>query len=203
MAPLSRRNTSRGALASALVVLAFCGQTGPHRNRPAVRVTVPSQRPRDAAIETLEPAPTPSPSPSPGQPTPPRPTPTPLEPPRSATIRAAAGAQKGAQSSHCWVYGDGRSACRTYPVPSQSSPLRVRKGESVILSIDAAISPNEEKIRPFQTSRDGYPQSTIDPALETSLEIDLDEGVWDMDLCATWRGHGPPVCWLFRLEVSA
>lgn len=164
-------------------------------------MTVPSPPSRAGAIATLEPPPTPTPTPVP-VPATPRPTATPLDPPSEATIRAASGTQRGAPNSYCWVYGDGRSECRDTVTPSQPTALAVKKGETVLLRIGAAAPPNEEKIRPFQGSRSGYPQQAVDPALETSLQIDLDPGVWDMDLCATWRGHGEPVCWLFKLSVS-
>jgi hypothetical protein len=69
--------------------------------------------------------------------------------------------------------------------------------------IAAHIPPNEESIRPFQGSRSDYPAQLIDPALETELTIDLPEGLWHMDLCATWHGRGDSICWLFAFEVAA
>ena len=80
--------------------------------------------------------------------------------------------------------------------------LAVRKGEKVLLKINAGIPPNEETIRPFKSTRSGYNDQPIDPALETDLTIDLPAGVWSMDLCAAWHGRGQPICWLFKLSVS-
>lgn len=72
----------------------------------------------------------------------------------------------------------------------------------MLLVIDADRPPDEESIRPFQGQRAGYPAQRIDAALETELVIDLDPGTWSMDLCATWHGHGQPICWLFSLQVQ-
>lgn len=112
------------------------------------------------------------------------------------------GSQVGAPSSYCWT-GGGKGACQDYPAPSQASSLQVKRGEVVTLKLDADKAPDAESIRPFQgPTRTGYPSSKIDPALQTSLTIDLEPGEWNMDLCATWTGHGQP-CWLFRLSVVA
>ena len=78
----------------------------------------------------------------------------------------------------------------------------MNSGETVLLRIEAQIPPNDESVRPFQGSRSGYPAQPIDPALETELKVDLAEGEWSMDLCATLHGRGQPICWLFRLAVQ-
>lgn len=89
-------------------------------------------------------------------------------------------------------------------MPTQAQGLAVRRGETVTLFIEALVRPTSMTIRPFQGTRTDYPQKSLEPALESGLVIELDPpGTWDMDLCATWRGHGEAVCWLFRLEVSA
>ena len=184
-----------------LVALASCsGRSGPG----TVRIDGPSFEPRRVAIRTLEPGPTPTPSPTPS-PTPvPTPTPVPVPPPSEATITSAAGTQTGDPNSFCWSEQVGGPArCYSHDAPSQPAGLLVRPGEHVMLRIAAQIPPDEESVRPFQGSRSGYPAQRVDPALQTELTVDLPEGDWSMDLCATWHGRGQPICWLFRLEVRA
>ena len=184
----------------ALSTLAACGasKAGPG----AIKVDDPSLEPRRVTIRTLEPAPPPSPTPSP-TPTPkPTPTPTPIPPPRTATVRSAAGEQRGDVGSYCWSdQVGGPSECFTNDPPTQANALPVKSKETVLLSLDAAIPPNDESVRPFQGTRSGYPSQRIEPALETDLTIDLPKGTWSMDLCATWHGRGQPICWLFKLDV--
>lgn len=79
----------------------------------------------------------------------------------------------------------------------------MRAGETVLLRLDADRRPSEETVRPFQGSRGEYPAQRIEPALETELRMDLEPGNWSLDLCATWHGHGQPVCWLFTVTVEA
>jgi hypothetical protein len=184
-----------------LSALAACsGRTG----NGAVRIEGPSFEPRRIAIRTLEPGPSPTPTPTPS-PTPvPTPTPTPVPPPSSASMTSAAGTQEGDVSSYCWSEQvGGPSRCYSHDRPHQDKGLLVHKGEKVLLKIDAQIPPDDESVRPFQGSRSGYPSQRIDPALETELTVDLPEGDWSMDLCATWHGRGQPICWLFALAVRA
>lgn len=189
-------------LALALLAVAACG--GPGRGDPTVEVGVPSIEPRRVNIRTLEPGPTPTPTPMP-TPTPvpatPGPTPQPLSPPRGSTITAASGTQRGAPNSYCWTSG-GQSTCFDNPPPNQPTALAVRQGERTILRIEADRGPDEEAIRPFQGSRAGYPSTRVEAALETELTIDLRPGEWQMDVCATWFGHGETVCWLYALQVT-
>ena len=183
-----------------LSAVACSGRSG----NDAVRIEGPSFEPRRIAIRTLEPGPTPTPTPTPS-PTPvPTPTPPPVPPPRSATVTSAAGTQAGDVSSFCWSEQVGAaSRCYSHDQPSQPKGLVVRKGERVLLRIDAQIPPDDEAVRPFQGSRSGYPSQRIDAALETELTVDLPEGDWSMDLCATWHGRGQPICWLFRFDVRS
>jgi hypothetical protein len=184
-----------------LLVLAACG--GPSRAN-VIKVDVPSVEPQRIPIRTLEPGPSPTPTPTPS-PTPvPTATPLPVPPPRAATITSGAGTQQGDVGSYCWSEQvGGPSKCYTNDAPSQATILPVKPKEKVILRLDARIAPDDESIRPFQGSRSGYPDQQISPALETELTIDLPEGTWSMDLCAAWHGRGQPICWLFKLKVSA
>lgn len=179
-----------------LLLLSACGGEADGKSG-VVRVAVPSPRQFDSTTATLKPRPTPTPSPTPQI----TPEPTPgLPPPSGALIQAASGMQQGIASSYCWT-SPGHSGCHAQGAPSQSSVLIVAKGEVVLLKIDAGRSPNAESIRPFQGgSREGYPSQKIDPALETSLTVDLAPGRWQLDLCATWAGHGNP-CWLFEIFI--
>ncbi len=187
-------------LAPPLILSACSGRTG----RGAVQIEGPSFEPRRIAIRTLEPGPTPTPTPSPSPTPPPTPAPSPIPPPRSATVTSAAGTQEGQISSFCWSdQVGGASECYSHSQPGQPKALAAKTGEKVMLRLDAQISPNEESIRPFQGSRSNFPSQRIDPALETELTIDLPEGIWSMDVCATWHGRGQPICWLFKLDVSA
>jgi hypothetical protein len=189
------------ALLFPLVLLAACGG----RSRAnVIKVNVPSIEPQRVAIQTLEPAPPPTPSPTPS-PTPiPTASPVPVPPPRAATITAAAGSQQGDVGSYCWSdQVGGPSKCYTNDAQSHASVLAVKAKEKVILRIDAGISPDDESIRPFQGSRSGYPDQSIEPALETELTIDLPDGTWSMDLCAAWHGRGQPICWLFKIKVAS
>jgi hypothetical protein len=190
---------SRPLLTFALALfLGACGQTIPPKRTSDVRITVPTPGSARAVIQTLEPPPSPSPSPSPS----PTPGPTPLEPPRSASIVSSAGSQQGAlSSSGCWLYGDGRNDCSSHPPAQQTAGLAVRKGETIRITIDAPAPPDEETVKAYQGTRSG-PATPVQPGLTSSLQINLEPGRYDMDLCATWKGHGEAVCWLFRLEVS-
>jgi hypothetical protein len=179
---------------------AACG--GNAEGDSVLKVDGPSFEPQRIAIQTLEPGPAPTPTPSPS------PTPSPTEQPpgvpapKVATVRSAAGVQQGDVRSYCWYeQPGGKSKCYTHDEPSQSSSLRVKQKEKVLLKLDAQIPPNEEAIRPFQGTRSGFPDQPIDPAQETELTIDLPKGTWSMDLCATWHGRGQPICWLFQLEI--
>lgn len=182
-----------------VVLFAACGGSG--RSGP-VRIGAPSIPPDENPAETLEPGPTPSPSPAP-TPTPtPGPTPTPLPPPAGATITSAAGTQEGSPNSFCWnAQAGGASRCYEHPPPSQPRALLVDEKETVLIRLEAQTLPDDESVRPFQGSRQGYPSQQIDPALETDLTVDLPKGEWSMDLCATWHGRGDPICWLFRFDV--
>jgi hypothetical protein len=184
-----------------LLLLAACGG----RSRAnVIKVDVPTLEPERVAIQTLEPAPPASASPTPS-PTPvPTASPVPVAPPRAATVTSAAGSQAGDVGSYCWSEQvGGPSKCYTNDAPSQATVLAVKAKEKVILRIDAAIPPDDESIRPFQGSRSGYPDQSIDPALETELTIDLPDGTWSMDLCAAWHGRGQPICWLFKIKVGS
>ncbi len=184
-----------------LVLFAACGG----RSRAnVIKVDVPSIEPGRVAIRTLEPAPPPTPSPTPS-PTPiPTASPLPVPPPNAATITSAAGSQAGDVGSYCWSDRvGGPSRCYTNDAPAQTGVLAVEPKEKVILRIDSGIPPDDESIRPFQGSRSGYPDQSIDPALETELTIDLPDGTWSMDLCAAWHGRGQPICWLFKVKVGS
>jgi hypothetical protein len=201
MARRRRQLAPVGVLLLPLLLFAACGG----RSRAnVIKVDVPSIEPGRVAIQTLEPAPPPSPSPTPS-PTPvPTASPVPVPPPSAATITSAAGSQRGDVGSYCWSEQvGGPSKCYTNDAPSQASVLAVKANEKVILRIDAGIPPNDESIRPFQGSRSGYPDQSIDPALETELTIDLPDGTWSMDLCAAWHGRGQPICWLFKVKVGS
>lgn len=180
-----------------LLLLASCGQTVGTGEGRVVQVRAPDLPARTPVLETLEPPPAPTPTPTPAPP------PPPMDPPRSARILAKSGGQEGSVAPHCWSRGDGRTTCvedeQTMPVP----PLAVARGERVRLRIEAEGPPTEQTIRPFQGSREGYPEQKLSPALDTALEMILDPGTWEMDVCAAWRGHGRGVCWLFRFEVDA
>jgi len=188
-----------------LFALAACG--GKARNGD-INIVGPSLPPlQTVPIRTLEPVPSDTPTPSP---TPistatgtPLPTGTPVPPPSAATITSHAGTQQGAPSSFCWSdYEGGQSTCYTHNQQNQATSLGVKSGEKVLLKISAQIPPNEESVRPFQGSRSGYPAQNIDPALQTDLTVNLPEGKWSMDLCATWHSRGQPICWLFALNVT-
>ncbi len=174
-----------------------------NRSDPGVvKIDGPSFEPRRISIRTLEPGPTLSPSPSPSPSPTPGPTPIPVPPPRAASVTSAAGTQQGAVSSFCWSEQvGGPSRCYTHDQRAPSSGLVVTSGERVLLRIDAHLSPDDESIRPFQGSRSGFPSQRVDAALETELTVDLPEGPWSMDVCATWHGRGQPICWLFQLDV--
>jgi len=170
-----------------------------------VDVRVPDPAISDVAPRTLAPVPTPEPTPTPiASPSPtPGPTPTPLPPPKAASLQTSGGTQLGAPGAYCWTpVRGGASDCYDNPPPSQSKQLRARSGEVGLLKIDAVRAPNEETVRAFQGSRAGYPANRIEPALRTDLTIDLPEGTWSLDVCATWYGHGEPICWLFVLDVA-
>ena len=110
--------------------------------------------------------------------------------------------QKGSVGSYCWSQQiGGQSQCFTHDTPKQDAALKVKTKEKVNLHIDVQIPPDDESIRPFQGSRSGYPDQSIQPAQTTELTIDLQPGTWSMDLCATWHGRGQPICWLFKLNV--
>ena len=205
------RSVSAGArtappisLASIVVVvaLALLGGCGGQPRANVIKVDVPSIEPD--RLVTLEPAPPPTPTPSPS-PTPlATPSPTPVPPPRAAHITSASGTQRGDVGSFCWSEQvGGPSQCYTNDAPTQENVLTVQPKEKVVLRIDAGIPPDDESIRPFQGSRSGYPDQSIEPALETELTIDLPDGTWSMDLCAAWHGRGQPICWLFKIKVGA
>jgi hypothetical protein len=200
MADITIKRAGLRLLLVPLLLMAACGGKA---GGSVVKIEGPSYEPRRVAIRTLEPAPPPTPSPSPS-PTPvPTPTPLPVMAPKQATITSAAGTQKGDVGSYCWSEQvGGPSECVTNDAPEQTTVLAVKAKEKVLLRLDATIPPNEESIRPFQGSRSGYPDQAIAPALETDLTVNLPEGTWSMDLCATWHGRGQPICWLFKLQVS-
>lgn len=183
----------------ATLVAAACGGSA---DGGVVEIDGPTISPGRVSIRTLEPGATPTPTPSPSPTPTPGPTPTPIPPPRSVIITSEAGTQNGSPSSFCWAEQEGgRTTCYDHPPPSQEQALPVRQGEAVIVKIGAQIPPDDESIRPFQGSRSDYPSQAIDPALETELTIDLPEGEWSMDLCATWFSRGDSICWLFKLDV--
>jgi hypothetical protein len=125
-----------------------------------------------------------------------------VPPPSGATITSAAGTQKGAPNSFCWSTQAGApSQCYHYPPPSQPTGLLVASHETVLIRIQVQIPPDQEAVRPFRGSREGYPSQQIPPAIETDLKVDLPSGDWSLDLCATWHDRGEPICWLFRLNV--
>lgn len=170
---------------------------------PVVTVRAPDIRAGDAASRTLEPLVTPAPTPTP-PPTPsptPAPTPPPLSAPRGATITSQAGTQQGAVQAFTWSSGSGPGEHHGGEDPP-SEPILVRQGEVTLLTIDADRAPDEEQIRPFQGTREGAPTTRVAPALTVELTVDLGTGDWSMDVCATWHGHGQPVCWVFRLTVE-
>jgi hypothetical protein len=199
------RRVPRGIVAaSALVLLSLLAACGGRSRANVIKVDVPSIEPQRVPIRTLEPAPAPTPSPSPSPTAVPTASPVPMPPPRAATITSAAGSQKGDVGSYCWSeHVGGPSTCYTNDAPTQPDVLMVKSKEKVILRIDAAASPDDESIRPFQGSRSGFPDQQIEPALETELTIDLPDGTWSMDLCAAWHGRGQPICWLFKLKVGS
>jgi hypothetical protein len=173
-----------------------------------IHIDAPSIAPHTVAIRTLDPVPPPTASPAPAPqltPTavpPAGPTPAPVPPPAGATITSAAGTQRGAPNSFCWsTQVGGQSQCYEYPSPSQPSGLLVASGERVLVRIQVQIPPDQEAVRPFRVSREGYPSEQIPPAIETDLKVDLTAGDWSLDLCATWHDRGEPICWLFRLDV--
>ncbi|HVE91545.1 MAG TPA: hypothetical protein VNE62_04470 [Actinomycetota bacterium] len=198
----ARTRVPRRALAViALIALAACGGQGVDSDdAPLVQFDSPTPGPQRVAVHTLAPGVTPTPRPTPPPTATPGPTAVPLAPPRSTSIRAAAGTQAGAPASYCWTSG-AASRCQDFPPPSQPAGLAVRRGEAVLLVVDADRPPDSESIRPFQGERNSYPTQQIDPARETTLTIDLDPGEWHVDLCAAWTGNGQP-CWLFRIQVS-
>ncbi len=193
----------RALAALPLVALAACG--GQARGG-AIKIEGPSLPPlQTIPIRTLEPVPsnTPAPTPAPTATPGPTPTGTPIPPPGDATMTSHAGTQKGAPSSFCWSDQEGGpSTCYTHDQQSQATSLTVKSAEKVVLRIAAVIPPDEESVRPFQGTRSGYPSQQIAPALETDLTVNLPEGKWSMDLCATWHNRGQPICWLFALNVS-
>ncbi len=195
----------RVVLAVLLTALAACG--GKSR-RNSVTIEGPSIPPlQRVAIQTLEPAPsetpTPSPTPAPTSSALATPSGTPIPPPAGATLQSGAGTQKGSVSSFCWSDQEGgQSKCYTHDQQAPASALKVKSGEKVLLRIQAQIAPDQESVRPFQGTRSGYPASQIDPALETDLTVNLPEGKWSMDLCATWHNRGQPICWLFSLNLT-
>jgi hypothetical protein len=198
---LRGRLLSIGCAVLAITMLASCG--GKARGDGVVKIDGPDvPEPSRIAIQTLEPGPEPTPKPTPS-PTPvPTATPPGVPAPKAATVIAAAGSQKGDVNSHCWSSQvGGPSACVTEDTPMQASALKVKQKEKVLLRIDAQIPPTGESIRPFQGTRSGFPDSPIDPALETELTIDLPKGEWSMDLCGEWDGRGQ-LCWLFKLNVT-
>ncbi|MEA2493103.1 MAG: hypothetical protein QOJ29_1014 [Thermoleophilaceae bacterium] len=188
-----------------LFALAACG--GQARGG-AIKIEGPSLPPlQRVPIRTLEPAPsetaTPSPAPSATATAIPSPTGTPIPPPAGASMTSKAGTQNGSPSSYCWSDQEGGpSKCYTNDQQSPSAALAVKSGEKVVLKIQALIPPDQESVRPFQGTRSGYPSSQIDPALQTDLTVNLPEGKWSMDLCATWHSRGQPICWLFSLNVA-
>ncbi len=184
-----------------LVVLTALAACSGRSGNDAVQIEGPSFSPNRVNIRTLEPGPSPpTPSPSPV----PTPSPEPVAAPRGASVTSAAGTQQGQVSSYCWSEQVGAPAkCYSHEQPGQPKDLVVKHGEKVLLRIDAQIPPNEESIRTFQGTRSGFESQRIDPALETELTVNLPEGGWSMDLCATWHNRGQPICWLFELEVVA
>lgn len=200
-----RKLILRFVLVVPLLALAACG--GQARGGP-IKIEGPSLPPlQTIPIRTLEPIPSdtpaPTPTPSPTSTARAAPSGTPIPPPAGATITSHGGTQSGAPSSFCWSDQEGGpSTCYTHDHQDQATSLAVRSGEKVVLKIQASISPDEESIRPFQGSRSGYPSQNIDPALQTDLTVNLPEGKWSMDLCATWHSRGQPICWLFALNVT-
>ena len=185
----------------ALTVVASCGGR-PHDG--VIRINAPSLEPHRIAIRTLDPVlpPTPTPTTAPSASPLLGPTPTPVPPPSGATITSAAGTQKGAPNSFCWsTQVGGQTQCYEYPQPSQSRGLLVASGETVLVRIQVRIPPDQEAVRPFRGTREGYPSQRIPPAIETDLKVDLPTGDWSLDLCATWHDRGEPICWLFRFDV--
>ena len=185
------------------VLVAACGGKS---GNGAIRIEAPSIEPHRVAIRTLDPVPSPSSSPAPSvnpSASPATgPTPAPVPPPGGATITSAAGTQKGAPNSFCWsTQVGGASQCYQYPPPSQPSGLLVASGETALVRIQVQIPPDQEAVRPFRGTREGYPSQRIPPAIETDLKVDLPAGDWSLDLCATWHDRGEPICWLFRLNV--
>lgn len=171
-----------------------------------ISIDAPSIEPHRVAIRTLDPVPSPTPAPT----RPPTPTPTavlgptasPVPPPSGATITSGGGTQRGAPNSYCWsAQVGGQAQCYQHPQPRQSTGLRVAAGETVLVRIEVQIPPDQEAVRPFQRTREGYPSQRIPPAIETDLRVDLPKGDWSLDLCATWHDRGEPICWLFRLDV--
>lgn len=186
------------------VLLASCG--GPSRGG-VIAIDAPSLEPHRVAIRTLDPVPPPTPTPTrpPATPTPSSAlgaTAAPVPPPSGTTITSAAGTQRGAPNSFCWsTQVGGPSQCYEYPASSQPSGLLVASGEKVIVRIHVQIPPDQEAVRPFRGTREGYPSQRIPPAIETDLKVDLPKGDWSLDLCATWHDRGEPICWLFRMDV--
>ena len=187
----------------AFVLLASCG------GRPrdgGISIDAPSLEPHRVAIRTLDPVPSPTPTPT-KPPTPSGspvlgPTAAPVPPPSGATITSAAGTQKGAPNSFCWsTQVGGPSQCYEYPPPSQPRGLLVASGEKVLVRLQVQVPPDQEAVRPFRGTREGYPSQRIPPAIETDLKVDLPKGDWQLDLCATWHDRGEPICWLFRMDV--
>jgi len=199
--PRPQLKLRRGIVLVPLVVFAACG--GKSGNN-SITLQGPSLPPlQTVPIRTLEPAPSDTPVPTPTRTPVPTPTGTPVPPPGDATMTSQGGTQKGAPSSFCWSDQEGGpSQCYTHDQQSQATSLAVKSGEKVVLKIAATIPPNEESVRPWQGSRSGYPSQTIDPALETDLTVNLPQGKWSMDLCATWHNRGQPICWLFALNVA-
>jgi hypothetical protein len=186
------------------LLLASCGGNAKGGDNDVVRIDGPDlPEPSRIAIQTLEPGPTPTPTPEP-TPTPvPTPTPPGVPAPKSASLTAATGTQKGsAEPPSCWSEQvGGPSSCNDAAAPAPATSLSVKQKEKVLLRIDAKIPPDGESIRPFQGTRSGYPDNPIDPALETELTIDLPKGEWSMDLCGSWDGRGQ-LCWLFKVNVT-
>ncbi len=183
-------------------MLASCG--GNAQGDDVVKFDGPDiPEPSRIAIQTLEPGPEPTPTPTPSPTPSPTATPPGVPAPKSASLQAAAGTQKGSlEPPACWSEQvGGPSSCTDGGSPSQPQALAVKQKEKVLLRIDASIPPNGESIRPFQGTRSGFPSNPIDPALETELTIDLPKGEWSMDLCGEWDGRGQ-VCWLFEVNVT-
>ena len=197
-----RRVVAVVGLLALAAMAASCG--GKARGTDTVKIEGPSFEPQRVPIRTLAPAPTdaPTPIPTPTSSASALPTETPIPPPSGSTITSAAGTQKGDVGSYCWSDQVGApSQCYHNDDPVQASALKVKQHEKVKLHIDVQIPPDDESIRPFQGSRSGYPDQSIQPAQSTELTVDLAPGTWSMDLCATWHGRGQPICWLFKLSV--